>query len=126
MKNLFTSYQIALIAKEKGFNEPCFRQIGTSSKAVYNYGIKKNSDLEVEAVITLPLYQQVVDWLEIKGVSIWAYPVYRAENIAFFKVNMAKYYTEIDTQQLFGLMKDTFSTKEEALNKAIEEAFKLI
>jgi hypothetical protein len=129
MKDLFTSYQIALIAKEKGFNEPCFRQIGTSSKAVYDYGIKKNSDLEVEAVITLPLYQQIVDWL-------------REEKLLYIEVNRSHFdgFLGVSTfnvkiidarKEENVIVRDknnqlAHSDYYEALNKAIEEAFKLI
>lgn len=129
MKNLFVSYEIAVTLKKNGFNEPCFRYF-LDQEIIIN-GMSNNlftphQNSNGGGHISAPLFQQVIDWLEVKGVSIWAYPVYRAENIAFFKVNMAKYYAEIDTEELFGLFKDTFNTKEEALNKAIEEGLKLI
>jgi hypothetical protein len=136
MENLFVSYEITKLLKEKGFNEPCIayhRELIGSKEPIFYINSNNgkpfvNSELGDNKynMVAVPMFQQVIDWLEIKGVSIWAFPVYRGENIAFFKVNMAKFYTEIDTEELFGVLNDTFNTKKEALNKSIEEALKLI
>lgn len=130
IKDLFVSYEIAKQLKDKGFNEVClgwfqFENYGTEVHTD-KYWKEKLSGLDAEEFLNAPLYQQVVDWLELKGISIWVFPVYRGEKIAFYKVNMVKFHEQIDTQELFGILKDSFNTKEEALTKAIEEAIKLI
>ena len=44
MENLFVSYEIALMAKEKGFDENCITRWGETSKKLYEtwgYPMKK-------------------------------------------------------------------------------------
>jgi|SRR6185437_2793942 len=71
MKNLFVPYKIAVIAKEKGFNERPEFGMETSlydknkEHTFYaNYGVMF-SDLD-EGYIYAPLYAQVVDWFRTK------------------------------------------------------------
>jgi hypothetical protein len=83
MINLFVSYEIALLAKEKGFNEECFGYYNENNKEVYLWNdneIRKertNSwfiNLEGECPkmnkggCTAPLYQQLLDWFREKYV----------------------------------------------------------
>ena len=116
MKNLFVSYEIAILLKEKGFNEPCFawyylpegNLMGLGSQEALkfkNKGSKKH-------FCSAPLYQQVVDW-------------FREKHLIKF----------IESEQFIPSEYNVWSIKqagsfkkygEWTLNEAIEEALKLI
>lgn len=82
MKTLFVPYELAVIAKEKGFNEPClFCYRGEFDLYCHSLGgyledveFKANSDFKDYLVnerkpnywISAPLYQQIVDWFREK------------------------------------------------------------
>lgn len=66
MKHLFVPYEIALLAKEKGFNEDCITRWGETSKKLYEtWKPMKNSE-DCEDFTAAPLYQQLVDWFDKK------------------------------------------------------------
>lgn len=74
MMKIFLPYELALFAKEKGFDKPCFAMYDTQLQGdmfkisgdhrLVNY---KNGTTDLIAVydwiITAPTHQQVVDWL---------------------------------------------------------------
>src|SRR5688572_12501441 len=133
MKHLFIPYPLAVIAKEKGFDENCLawyhkykiddkptdiliRYLDWKKQPAYS---KKD-----ESVIPAPLYQQIIDWFEEKhgliistdqtiGSSRWRYTGWNDEKFKgeWLDVPSSKW---------------KYKTKYEALNKAIEEAFKFI
>jgi len=79
MKHLFVPYELALLAKEKGFNEPClaaYRPEDNNELKSYEQGdlmdLKgfKPSDFNSEFLVSAPLYQQLVDWFREKGIYI--------------------------------------------------------
>lgn len=120
MKHLFVTYEIALLAKEKGFNETCF--------AFYKDGELKmvqihNFDSLIQATNTsktildfyqiacfAPLYEQVIQWLQLDH-GVLVYPKYQRFN------SEPEYW--IKTRNEADLLCVT-------IDKALTEAFKLI
>lgn len=159
MKHLFIPYELAVIAKEKGFNEPCFAYFQLShvteeykfffvgyndhngDRCWYsNYvGIGlSNSEMDRNPVgrlkkcLTSPMYQQIVDWFREKHKI-------QIKIIAFTTESQVKWYYECQdltlvkskhTKEMVFKFKvpspNISNSYYEALNKAIEEAFKLI
>lgn len=115
MKHLFLPYELAVIAKEKGFDERCFTYY-------YKGEIQSISVLpfESEDKVIAPLYQQAIDWLEEKHrIFIMPYP----------RDGWCYLIQGIDgTISCSGISKhgEKFESKKESIHKAIEEAFKLI
>jgi hypothetical protein len=128
MKNiseLFLLYKLALIAKEKGFDEGCIAKwvnftghepqclIYKDSIFGENY-LGKNTDDDINNSInqdcTAPLYQQIIDWFIKKNIHI--FPMY------FY--NTRKYLYMVYDENNYA------QSSHETINKAIEEAFKLI
>ena len=73
MKHLFIPYELAVIVKGKGFNEPCFLYFGDKTlnsilnKYRYSTDIFDEDELKEEGLIVLaPTHQQVIDWLRLK------------------------------------------------------------
>lgn len=60
----FIPYEQALALKELGFDEPCFGYFYTEDK-FFETKIK-NSELDEECSIAVPLYQQVFRWFREK------------------------------------------------------------
>lgn len=151
MKNLFVPYHIAKQLKEKGFNEPCLGTYLTEKSiregklypaekdvdvtpqydedGYENFVIIKNSDCDgVPQYMSAPMYQQILDWFEEKHRLYIETPMYVVDS------------GEYDGCYAFkSVIKDTENYKEKivfeekefpkrykALNKAIEEALKLI
>lgn len=64
MKHLFVPYELALLAKEKGFNEPCMKGIKDGEEfTTCGFNLTNNGNSHD---YTLPLYQQLVDWFREK------------------------------------------------------------
>jgi hypothetical protein len=90
MDNMFVTYEIALMLKEKGFDEPCFgtyNSFGDFVQSNSGYPLLKNSDKLYDDIwlkhiqthfpehtpdmlCTAPLWQQAIDWLKSKGILI--------------------------------------------------------
>ena len=128
MKHLFVSYELALLAKEKGFNEPClacFSDLHNAPNSIlltgnYPYFFYKNDMCSLSA----PLYQQLVDWfredhkIEVVVLSNthtcskdvkWEWSLYSLTNKKIIKypvLNVPSYY--------------------QAITASLTEAFKLI
>jgi hypothetical protein len=126
MQHLFVSHQIALLAKEKGFDEPCFAYWNDS---ILLYQFPKNSwhgyeDIEQinfnvdEEDIAAPLYQQLIDWFREE---------HKIEIYCLKQIEENEYGGIVGWSGI-----EEYSTKScdadyyKALNKAIEEAFELI
>ena len=85
MKRQFVTYEIALALKELGFDEPCLARF-TAQKDLVTSGCYTDSDpimLGVcnsdihESNVAAPLWQQVIDWFELKhGIIIVEIPIY--------------------------------------------------
>lgn len=75
MKHLFVSYELAKLAKEKGFNEPCIAHY-LNRLLQYKYCVENsNTSLPKDGhneFIAVPLYQQLVDWFREKyGIQVY-------------------------------------------------------
>ncbi len=73
MNNQFTTYEIAVKLKELGFNEKCLYSIEYSEggQTLYlNPNFKNNSQSYI-GEITLPLWQQAINWIRReKGIDL--------------------------------------------------------
>ncbi|MES3018172.1 MAG: hypothetical protein V4721_10345 [Bacteroidota bacterium] len=126
MKHLFLPYPLALIAKEKGFNEPCltsFHKNGDLAKIPVNEGevfymSNKEFDYLGCSGISAPLYQQIVDWFRER------HKVLIEVCHSFDGGNLTYQYSVIQRKTIGS--EYTSTVYYEALDKAIEEAFKLI
>lgn len=110
MKHLFVAYHLAVLAKEKGFDEPCFGYYKSYNKEFHEF--LGSSKQKIDSNIQAPLYQQLIDFFREK------------HNIY---ISVTKYYGGHG----FYLNKNRFTRifidgYYEALNKALEESFKLI
>lgn len=120
IKDLFAPYEIAVMAKEKGFDERCLGY-KNSERFLYNYEYDwfTNDKQKLTDFIAAPLYQQIVDWFRDKHkIHLAVYPIKNKWDgdirIITGNVNSSPY-------SFSGC-----SSYYEAFNKAIEEAFKLI
>lgn len=129
MKNLFVPYEIALLAKEKEFDEPCLSSYNTKKQLTIasTFGLK-NSDLIDDFLkygyeVTAPLYQQIIDWFLTRGISIEINTTLDSliAGKPKFHYGASKFKGKRDY-----MSSSEFDNRYECMNKAIEEAFKLI
>lgn len=131
MKHLFVSYEIALKLKEKGFDDPCLSKYNNSGKmdiasifGITNSLLKGEPYRKYGWVCTAPLYQQVIDWFrEAHSIDIFTNAHYATDN------SVAGYLFDVyDRREKYNTQKGMFESSSyyQALNKAIEEALKLI
>lgn len=126
IRNLFLPYNLALLAKEKGFDEECFgwfqptNGYNTVQVSWNNETPHKNSYFNIDdpeaRTIAAPLYQQIIDWFReehniVIEISEWS-KKYSCKIKPFGKSVLLQY--------------EKFDEYYEALNIIIEEAFKLI
>ena len=108
MKHLFVPYQLALLAKEKGFDDPCL--FAWKNENNISNSFRKGYRNSLDNVISAPLYQEAINWFREKyGIQFSELPWSK-------KDKFPKYALHKDGEFLGGF----------ELNKAIEEAFKLI
>jgi hypothetical protein len=137
MKDPFIPYELAVIAKEKGFNEPCINYYSKINKQL-SYLINgvvmlKVDDYNLNNHTSAPLYQQIVDWLREKHKILitiellrFAYDaekdnIHEPDNIFKYKI------VKLDTW-FSSYIENTHQDKDyyKALNKAIKQALDLI
>lgn len=120
MESIFVPLNIAKILKEKGYNKPalaCYDKLdmlSTYSKDVFKPKNYNNSGYCCSA----PLYQQVIDWFRESHhihVAASSFPVYNG-----------KYGIQYSRSVISSGWQPESDTYYDALNKAIEEALKLI
>ena len=118
MKNIFVSYEIAKQLKEKGFDEPCLKSI-TETGFENDYSIlgAKNWN-EFQFVVSIPLWQQVVDWFRNNHKII----------IESRPLNTLGWWDAlIYNEECERIWRDSgYKTYYEALTKAVEKALKFI
>ena len=94
MNKQFVTYEIALALKELSFNEPCFGRwfIGDDSykEAIFfnqdhNNKVISNSNITEGYSILAPLWQQVIDWVDLKG--YWIELGYCNDKTIFFVIH---------------------------------------
>jgi hypothetical protein len=117
INKLFVPYNLAVIAKEKGFDEACISWYWDDI-GLYNGLQFGNHNKDVNRV-SAPLYQQLIDWLREKhSLNI---PIYYS--LANGKYNSYSY-CSLDEERETDVVYDTDYYS--CLNKALEEVFKLI
>ncbi len=113
MEHLFLSHELSIIAKEKGFDEPCFGWYSNIEfgklriQETVNY--KGTNYAGIESCYLAPLYQQVTEW-------------FRAKDVKIIESMTGLWSVYIDLKD--GSYKHIETFKH--LNAAIEEAFTLI
>lgn len=123
MNNLFLPFELALKAKEKGFDQDCFNKYNNAGELI---GLSEYSIQSDERTLA-PLYQQVVDWFREKHNLVLdvyqefndvdAYTGFWAVDISELRKYRKPHIVEIE---------ETYADYYEAWNKAIEEALKVI
>ncbi len=155
INNLFVPYELAVIAKEKGFIEPCLYAfckeggwnkykgvkeeitiiLKTDGNPFGGFFVGKNWNKVIDTnknkiQCSAPLYQQIVDWFSTThNIEIFSNPAFMGvKNTTYHPSVFRKIKTELGYEWEDDLFSDKPGsyTKKEALNKAIEEAFKLI
>jgi len=131
MKHLFVPYELALLAKEKGFDEPCLTNFNHNK----NFDTRLISDVGFcdcanrnlhKGCVSAPLYQQIVDWfrdvhkiLILPDIYSRAYSHASASPNFVFKFKISDH---VSGEWYCKESKDYY----QALNAALTEAFKLI
>lgn len=154
MKHLHVPYELALLAKEKGFDEYCFMVWSKWTGAYFNNEIllheyrliyfrnlspyqyetheKRNSELPYTFdCIAAPLYQQLVDWFREKhNIFIKIDNFLLEDNTVDYDYCICKCDADIDEKGNMRYLIDydvnRSFTYYGALTQGIEEAFKLI
>jgi hypothetical protein len=145
MENLFVSYETALKLKQLGFDENCFAKYNSKKqidyferpKAFYCVNSKSSwfspifsSKETVSKVCTAPTHQQVIDWFRDKH-KLHFYIVPYGDGESWTLSNIGRTDKTTNNGRLFYEVRDKydsikFKTYYEALDKAIDEALKLI
>lgn len=113
MKHLFVLVNLAILAKNKGFNEKCLAHYDLSNRFVLETLEFKGSG-EIDA----PLYQQLIDWFREKhSIHIRIDQVSKEEEYSPF------IFLERSSMDWTSVWKGDYY---QALDKALEEVFKLI
>jgi hypothetical protein len=125
MKHLFVPIELALLAKEKGFDEPCISNYVSGTDVLGNNlvnHLEMWSDEDLETIYSstkAPIYQQLIDWFREKhNLNI---PIYYS--LVDGKYN-SHCYCSFDKERETDVVYDTDYYG--CLNKALVEAFKLI
>jgi len=130
MKHLFIPYKLAVIAKEKGFDEPCFMYYDSNDKSLDDFHSNEIippftlEKFSGTGYLPCPLYQQIVDWFREKH-KLLIEVNFNGDEIFYFIIRKHEVYGEElhkSYDEDFHGSVDYYRT----LNKAIEEAFKLI
>lgn len=124
MKKLFVPYELALIAKEKGFNEECFGFHETKSTITFfdtEYGSIKEPKEKDGLSINAPLYQQLIDWFRESYHIIIQIDAHYNPRVSNDSAIFSSWITQTKEEY-----RKTSNNYYDVLNKALEEAFKLI
>ena len=116
MKKQFATYEIALMLKELGFNEPCFGYYRDDDKDTLSIQEVTNYDIEFSCYPHIdclaPLWQQAVEWLFQKyGLHIslvpvskdkWFFEIFKISDSVFDKIIGSPFYPlgAVITQEL--------------------------
>jgi hypothetical protein len=79
MDPLFLNYELSVMAKQAGFDEPCFGcwQLGKNIVGIYDpaqynamgWQTARNSEIG-DGWVMAPLYQQMVAWFDERGIIV--------------------------------------------------------
>ncbi len=115
--DLFLPIELAILAKEKGFNEPCMAYWDILGEtAIFKWGVRNN---EFTNIVAAPITQQIIDWF-IEKHDI--YPIIGG--------NAAGWYWEVSKQNGTTIVAQSdgnyYDTHYESLNEVMFAALKLI
>ena len=123
MEDEYITVKTAMLAKQKGFNEPCrmFYHSDTIEGKTVSSEIKESTDY-TKNDIPVPAQSLLVRWFrETKELHIevefWCY---MGENYCEYTYNISKPHEGVDKDVLW------FNTYEEAMEAGLQEALKLI
>lgn len=128
MKELFLPYELAVIAKEKGFRELCFALV-TEKNVIQFLDTSDFEELDFDNRVTsindtpcvpAPLYQQIVDWFRVE--KLISVEVSWNAHTRIWQGVVQDIRNPINTYDDYGAGKEYYH----AFNTAITEAFKLI
>lgn len=133
----FVPSNLALLAKDKGFNEPCLALFyGDDHKFTFNNGFDDGADMDdyainselVKGYIAAPLYQQLVDWFREKHDIIVSPEVcsYSAARYKLHKDPEFRYRASVFSFHSGEEGANNYDEYYAAFNMALQEAFKLI
>ena len=126
MKHLFVPYELALLAKEKGFDEPCLGCYASfyESTSPYHYTEYKEEFNDYDVFVQSPLYQQLTDWFRDEhNISVDVINRHNnKEEWGFYLVNTI---LSEDNNLDFDSIK-SYKSYYEALTAALTESFNLI
>lgn len=122
--NLFVSYELAIIAKEKGFNEPClseFTILKDEQRLHLNNHFLTNE--KIAPNVPAPTYQQIINWFRIEHGKIINVN-FDPKKVVYFKYSEKLGYT-ID---IYDVNAERYNEDEyyKGLNEAIRQAFKIL
>lgn len=117
MNHLFVPYDIALMAKEKKFNEECCTYfLNQNLQRLDGFGLMNEDFQDDESRIAAPLYQQLIDWFREK------HRIDISLDLNYKQTYVFKY-SELSSKPVELFRNDDYY---EAYEGAIKEAFKLI
>lgn len=119
MKHLFIPYELALIAKEKGFDEPCLGLYHKDGMFVVEKTESHNQ--YYGQICSAPLYQQIVDWFREKhNISIELHYQSGTDGWSYcYGHNTGNWYFPEDTHEYY-------ISWTKAIEKVFKKVFKLI
>lgn len=69
-EKFYVSLEVARLLKEKGYNEKCITYYQDNCREIYySFCGERNSNWE-ERCVSAPSKAEVIDWLDIKGITI--------------------------------------------------------
>jgi len=138
MKNLFVPYKLALQLKKKGFNEDCFAGYSciTKGNSKHHYliikeGINEGTWIGYHKIVLLaPLYQQVIDWFDKKGIHIDITPEFYKDginwNFQVFEYAPDFFMCTSDRSTMMYGDNHEYPTRRDAIIGAIKKALELV
>lgn len=131
LNHLFSPYDITLILKDMGFNEPCFTYYHDNGERLSYTSMpcsNTNSFWKVDKnILPAPIYSQVIDWFKEKyGIQLFNDCTYYDGFRYGYKWirnngDFGEWWKDNDGQS-----PDGWDTPEEALKEAIKKTLKLI
>ena|ERR1019366_5214182 len=124
MKHLFVPYELAVLLKEKGFDETVLDYYYDEELE----GADSPERIPIEELTEAPLYHQVTDWLEQKGIYIEIHcSMYSGPVWWDWSIDVVIPQKRIQSGEgIYSGEDESYPDKYLCLNKAIEEALKLI
>lgn len=124
MKNLFIPYELAVIAKEKGFNEPCLTAFTPEDGLLDVFDCEEPCYLTNKetrtGVVAAPLYQQIIDWLrEEHEIFVHVEPEHDYKKLKYYRGQLV-------IKGAWKKLVEEFDSYEQAREAVIKKAFELI